>query len=68
MDIIQIGSFTILLKRFLLVVAILFEIVFIKLLPIRFPNRENKKEGFELLTNSVFLVFFFIIINTNLLF
>lgn len=58
MDIIQIGSFTILLKWFLLGVAILFGIVLIKVLLLRLPNREENKAVFDLLTNSVFLGFF----------
>lgn len=58
MDIIQIGSFTILLKWFLLGVAILFGLVLIKVLPLQLPNREQKKAVYDLLTNSVFLGFF----------
>lgn len=58
MDIIQIGSLSILLKWFLLGVSVISSVVILKILLHSLPKEKPKKEVFDLLTNSIILGFF----------
>ena len=57
MDIIQIGSLTILLKWFLLGIAVLVSLVIVKIMLRRFSKSKQTKEIFDLLFNSLFYGF-----------